>query len=134
MVVVDTNVLGYLLLEGEQTPYARALLEQDGDWRSESFVMVEMTNVLATVMRVRRMSFKDAVVVLANAQVVMQPGLEDADHAQVLELAAHKKISAYDARFVVIARDLGTRLVTEDAKLRRAAPDLTQSIAEALAA
>jgi predicted nucleic acid-binding protein len=134
MVVVDTNVLGYLLLEGEQTPYARALLEQDGDWRSESFVMVEMTNVLATVMRARGMPLRDATNVLANAQLVIQPGLEVADNAQVLELAARRKISAYDARFVAIARDLGTRLVTEDAKLRRAAPDLTQSIAEALAA
>jgi predicted nucleic acid-binding protein len=133
MVVVDTNVLGYLLLEGEQTPHARALLAQDADWRSESFVMVEMTNVLATVMRARGMPLRDATNVLANAQIVIQPGLEVADHAQVLELAARRKISAYDARFVVIARDLGTRLVTEDAKLRRAAPELTQSIAEALA-
>ena len=133
MVVVDTNVLGYLLLEGEQTPHARALLAQDADWRSESFVMVEMTNVLA-VMRVRGMPLRDATIVLANAQIVIQPGLEVADHAQVLELAARRKISACDARFVAIARDLGTRLVTEDAKLRRAAPELTQSIAEALAA
>jgi predicted nucleic acid-binding protein len=133
VVVVDTNVLGYLLLEGEYTPYARALLEQDGDWRSESFVMIEMTNVLATVMRVRGMSLKNAAGVLASAHTVIQPGLEVADHGQVLELAAYRKISAYDARFVVIARDLGTRLVTEDVKLRRAAPDLTQSIAEALA-
>lgn len=134
MVVVDTNVLGYLLLEGEQTPYARALLAQDGDWRSESFVMVEMTNVLVTVMRARGMPLRDAINVLANAHIVIQPGLEVADHAQVLELAAHRTISAYDARFIVIARDLGTRLVTEDVKLRRAAPDMTQSIAEALVA
>ena len=43
-------------------------------------------------------------------------------------------VSAYDARFLVAARELGVKLVTEDEKLRRAAPELTQSLEEALAA
>jgi predicted nucleic acid-binding protein len=134
MVAIDTNVLAYLFLSGAHTPYARALLEQDPDWHSEAFMMFEMANVLATTMRVRGMSLPDATTVLVNAQVVIEPGLHVANHAQVLELAAKKKLTAYDARFLVVARELGVRLVTEDAKLRRAAPQLTQSIAEALAA
>jgi hypothetical protein len=36
------------------------------------------------------------------------------------------------ARYLVVARDLGLRLVTEDARLREAAPDLTQALADAL--
>jgi predicted nucleic acid-binding protein len=134
MLVIDTNVLGYLFLSGEQTRYARALLEQDPDWRSEAFVITEMTNVLATTMRVRGLSLRDATTVLANAQAVIEAGLNVASHVQVLEVAARKKVTAYDARFLVVASDLGVRLVTEDLKLRRAAPELTQSIAEALAA
>jgi predicted nucleic acid-binding protein len=43
-------------------------------------------------------------------------------------------VSAYDARFLAVADTLGTKLVTEDAKLRAAAPDLTRSLAQALAA
>jgi predicted nucleic acid-binding protein len=42
-------------------------------------------------------------------------------------------VTAYDARFLALAHRLGTRLVTEDAKLRSAAPALTLSLAEALA-
>jgi predicted nucleic acid-binding protein len=42
-------------------------------------------------------------------------------------------VTAYDARFLALAHRLGIRLVTQDAKLRSAAPALTQSLAEALA-
>ena len=51
-----------------------------------------------------------------------------------LQAALEFGISAYDARFVSAARELGVRLVTEDARLRRAAPALTQTIAQALEA
>jgi len=42
-------------------------------------------------------------------------------------------LSAYDARFIALARAFGQKLVTEDARLRKACPDDTLSIAEALA-
>ena len=50
-----------------------------------------------------------------------------------LALAAEFGVSAYDARFLGAAQRLGARLVTEDARLRAAAPALTCSLAEALA-
>lgn len=48
MVVVDCNVVVHLLLEGEETPRARALLGRDADWHSEALLMFEFVNVLAT--------------------------------------------------------------------------------------
>ena len=132
MVAVDSNILVYLLLGAEHTPRARALLEFDADWHSDAFVLVELTNALATAMRVRNLPLARAAAALAKAAGVIEPGLHMAGHADVLALAAHLRISAYDARFLVVARDLGLRLVTEDTKLRKAAPMLTQSLAEAL--
>ena len=131
MVAVDCNILVYLLLSAEHTPRARALLEIDPDWHSDAFVLVELTNALATAMRVRGLPLPQAAAALAKAEGVLASGLHMAGHADVLALAAQFKISAYDARFLVVARDLGVRLVTEDAKLRKAAPALTQSLAEA---
>lgn len=132
MVVVDCNVLAYLLLDGAQTPRARALLGIDADWHSEGFVMVELANILATAIRAHRMSMNQAVAALTQARGVMEPGLHGADHFQALELASHYKVSAYDARYLVVARDLEVKLVTEDAELRQAAPGLTQSLADAV--
>jgi predicted nucleic acid-binding protein len=132
MIAVDCNVIAYLLLDGVQTPRARALLGIDADWRSEAFVLIELANVLAAAMRAHRMSMNQAVAVLTQAHAVMEPGLHGADHFQALELASRYKVSAYDARYLVVARDLEVKLVTEDAKLRQAAPALTQSLADAV--
>jgi len=54
-------------------------------------------------------------------------------HRAALDTALRYRVTAYDARFLAVAQQLGTRLVTEDAKLRSAAPALTQSLVEALA-
>jgi predicted nucleic acid-binding protein len=132
MIAVDTNILVYLLLNVEHTPRARALLEFDPDWHSDAFVLVELTNALATAMRARGLALPQAAAALAKAEGVFESGLHMAGHADVLALAAQLRISAYDARFLVVARELDVRLVTEDAKLRRAAPTFTQSLAEAL--
>ena len=134
MIVVDSNVLAYLLIDNRQTPDARALLVRDPDWHSDSFALVELTNVLATAMRVRQLDLPKATRALADAQSVIESGLHAVTPADALAVAVGFGISAYDARYVAVARDLGARLVTEDARLRKAAPALTQSLAEALAA
>lgn len=132
MIVIDCNVLAHLLFDADQTPRARSLLQQDADWHSEALVLVEFANVLATAMRVRGMPMKDASIALTQAQGVVEPGLHGAGHHETLALAAQFRVSAYDARYLVVARDLGAKLVTEDAKLRAAAPKLTQSLAAAV--
>ena len=132
MIAIDCNILAQLLFDADQTPRARALLQHDADWHTEALILVEFTNVLATAMRVRGMTMKDASIALTQAQGVVEPGLHAANHHEALALAAQFRVSAYDARYLVVARDLGVRLVTEDAQLRAAAPRLTQSLAAAV--
>jgi predicted nucleic acid-binding protein len=133
MQVVDTNIIVYLLLQGDRTTAARALLAKDPDWRSDSFVLVEFCNVLATMVRSRLLAAGRARDALSKAEQVIEPGLHPAAHGRSLATAEEFGVSVCDARFLVVAQVLGTRLVTEDAKLRRAAPALTQSLEEALA-
>ena len=132
MLAVDTNVLAYLLLEGDRTADAQALYAADADWRSEGFLLVEFSNVLATYRRRGALPGDAAVELLDTAQRVVS-GLVNLPHARALALAAEYGVSAYDARFLGAAQALGTKLVTEDTKLRVAAPQLTRSIAQALA-
>lgn len=132
MVVVDTNVLAYLLIEGPQTVHARTLFSQDADWRSEPLILIELTNILATLQRVQGLPMAQALSALETGRRIVEPGLHDAEHAEVLALASRYGVSAYDARFLAVAQDLQTVLVTEDAKLRKAAPRLTCSLVEAL--
>ena len=71
---------------------------------------------------------------LAKAFALFDGKLGRIPHASVLAIATRHRVSAYDARFLSLADQLGSRLITEDARLRAAAPALTQSLAEALAA
>lgn len=131
MVVIDTNVLAYLLIEGDRTADAQALYAGDADWRSEGFVLVEFSNILATYVRAGNLDRGAAGNLLASAERILS-GSVNLPHSRALELAAEFGVSAYDARFLGAARGLGAKLVTEDGKLRRAAPALTQSLAQAL--
>ena len=71
---------------------------------------------------------------LAKAAALFDGKLGRIPHPSVLAIATRHRVSAYDARFLSLADQLGSRLITEDARLRAAAPALTQSLAEALAA
>jgi predicted nucleic acid-binding protein len=134
LILVDTNILAFMMLEGPHTAAARTLQDSDDDWRSESYALIEFTNVLATTMRVRGLSLAKAQATYSVIRDLIEPGLIVVDHTDSLTLAGKYSISAYDARFLVAARELGVKLTTEDARLRKAAPALTQSLAEALAA
>jgi predicted nucleic acid-binding protein len=133
VLIVDTNVVAYLLIEGDYTAAARSLHRRDDDWRSEAFIMVEFANVLTASIAARRMDLVLAQRFLAAATSLLQGRLTSIPHDSVLALAVQHGVTAYDARFLALAHQLDSRLVTEDAKLRAAAPKLTQSLAEALA-
>lgn len=133
MLVVDTNVVASLLLKGPLSEQAIALYQADPDWRSEAFLMTELANVLATQIKLRGLPVVDALALLSRADALMADGLVEIPHGAALTLAAQLGVSAYDARYLVVTQRLQARLVTEDAKLRSKAPDLTCSIADALA-
>ena len=134
MLLVDTNVVAYLLIEGDYTEAAQELHIRDSDWRSEAFLLVEFTNVLVSSIARKRMTLSMAEDFLAKVVALFDGKLGRIPHASVLAIATRHRVSAYDARFLSLADQLGSRLITEDARLRAAAPALTQSLAEALAA
>jgi predicted nucleic acid-binding protein len=130
MIVIDTNILAYLLIEGDRTIDAQALFKKDAEWRSDGFVLIEFSNILATYQRLGALSRSTAEALLANAEQIVS-GLLNVPHGRALKLAVDFGVSVYDARFLGAAQSLGTRLITEDTKLRAAAPALTRSLAEA---
>jgi predicted nucleic acid-binding protein len=131
VVVVDTNILAYLLIEGDRTRDAQALWALDPDWRSEAFVLVEFSNILATYQRIGALTRGQAQALLAEAETRVR-GLVHLPHSRALRVAEQFAVSAYDARFLGATQTLGAGLVTEDARLRAAAPAITMSLADAL--
>ncbi len=67
MLLIDTNIVAYLLIDGDHSGAAQALRRSDPDWRSEAFLLVEFTNVLAACMATKRMTLPMAQRFLAKA-------------------------------------------------------------------
>ena len=133
MILVDTNIIAPLYVWSARSQAAGELFTRDAIWRTEPLALIELSNVLLTYQRARYISAATARDCLNRAAAFLQPYLFRVSHQAALDVALRHGTTAYDARFLALADQIGSRLVTEDARLRAAAPGLTQSLAEALA-
>ena len=130
MIVVDTNLVAYLLIPGEHTDSARGALARDPEWAAPLLLRSELRNVLALYLRQGHLDLDDAIAV-QHAGEAMVAGREYAiDSSVVLGLVAGSGLSAYDCEFVALARALDRPLVTADKRLRKAFPETTVPLAE----
>ena len=130
MIVVDSNVVAYLFLPGEHTARAEALLGKEPDWAAPVLWRSEFRNILAGYLRRGTLDFTQATVLQAAAEALLAGREFEVDSIAVLELVRDSNCSAYDCEFVALARKLGVRLVTMDAKLIRAFPEDAVSLGE----
>ena len=133
MVLVDTNVIAPLYVRSARTDAVEELFARDAVWRTEPLALIELSNMLITYERARYITAATARDCLSRAAAFLQPQLFRVSHQAALDAALRYGTTAYDARFLALAQQLGHRLVTEDARLRAAAPRLTQSLTQALA-
>ncbi|HEY4283957.1 MAG TPA: type II toxin-antitoxin system VapC family toxin [Chthoniobacterales bacterium] len=133
MILVDTNIIAPLYVRSARSDAVTELFARDAVWRTEPLALIELSNVLITYERARYITAATARDCINRAAAFLQPRLFRVSHQAALDAALRYGTTAYDARFLALAHQLGSRLVTDDARLRGAAPALTQSLAEALA-
>jgi predicted nucleic acid-binding protein len=122
MIVVDTNVLGYLFLASDRSPQAEQALRQDPDWAAPLLWRSEFRNVLAHYLRRELLSLYEAQAIMDAATDLMRGREYEALSHRVLSLAAASTCSAYDCEFVALAQDLGVPLVTVDRQILQQFP------------
>ena len=132
MIVVDTNVVAYAVIPGERTADALVLMERDPDWIAPTLWRRELRNVLATLMRVRRLPLTKALSAVHAAEQIVTEATIEPTSEQCLRLAARGRVSAWDAEFVFVAESLGLPLVTADKRLARAFPGRVVPLADAI--
>jgi predicted nucleic acid-binding protein len=133
MLVIDTNIIAPLYVQSARTDAVTKLFAQHQIWRTEPLALIEPSNVLITYERARYITAATARDCFGRAAAFLQPNLFRVSHQAVLDAALRYGTTACDARFLALADQLVSRLVTEDMKLRAAAPALTLSLSEALA-
>lgn len=126
MIVVDTNVIIYLLLNSDLTDLAVEVRRTDRHWEAPILWRSEMRNVLMGYIRRGSLTMSDAITLseMADSRI----GSRQVDGARVIELAAGSGCTAYDCEFVSLAERLGVPLVTTDKKLLTAFPDIAVSM------
>ncbi|MBI5230926.1 MAG: type II toxin-antitoxin system VapC family toxin [Coriobacteriales bacterium] len=122
MIVVDTNVVAYLLIGGEKTPVVRDVVSRDAEWAAPILWRSEFRNVVATYLRRGELALSDAVALVAEAEALLRGREFLVTSDSVLDLAADTSCSAYDCEFVALARQLGVPFVTSDRRLLDAFP------------
>ena len=130
MIVVDTNVIAYLLLPGKHTSAARAAYERDPAWTAPLLWRSEFRSVLATSIHQGHMTLDDAVEVMDVATELMEGREYTVESADVLNLASSSSCSAYDCEFVALAQELGVRLVTADRRISTSFGDVSLALAD----
>jgi predicted nucleic acid-binding protein len=127
VIVVDTNVLVYLLLPGGQGAVAEQVLERDPRWAAPLLLRSEFRSVLAGWLRRGALSLDKAVSTAMDAEEYVRGREYSVPARDVLELAARSSCTAYDCEFVALARNLRTRLVTSDRQVLAAFPETAVS-------
>ncbi len=126
MIVADTNLVTYGVIEGDRTEAAGRVRQRDGDWVAPPLWASEFLNVLVTHVRSGKLTVEQARAVWATGRALVREVETDRPHA--LELATTRGLSGYDAEFVALAERLGIRLVTDDRRVLAACPDVAVSL------
>ena len=72
MIVVDTNLIAYLLISGERTQQAEAAKRQAPEWAAPLLWRSEFRNLLALYIRQEIFALDHAINLLRNAEEIMQ--------------------------------------------------------------
>lgn len=132
MIVVDTNVIGYLFLSGERSDQAEQVLVKDPHWAAPLLWKSELRNVLATYVNRAVISLEDAIGIISEAERLMKDSEYEIVSDQILRLAEQSGCSAYDCEFVALAMVLNVPLVTVDKKVLAQFPAISIDLNEFL--
>jgi len=122
LIVVDTNVVAYLLLPGPQTQLAEALRRHDRQWAVPPLWRSEFRNVLTQHVRRDLLDLTAALALMHKAEGLLAAHEQPVASQQVLHLVTISSCSSYDCEFVAAAQQLEVPLITEDRAILKAFP------------
>lgn len=128
MIVVDTNVIAYLLLGGEKTPRARSIFERDSKWAAPLLWRSEFRSVLAMFIRRGKLTPEKAMEFMTEAEILLQGEEYQVDSGRIMKLIDSSKCSAYDCEFIALAQHLDIPLITSDKQILDEFSDTAVSI------
>ena len=133
MIVVDTNIIGYLYLTSEYSAQAEALYRKAPAWAAPLLWLSELRNVLAYYLRRQLLRLSDATRIMGAATNLVAGREFQVPTLPVLELVTKCACSAYDCEFVALALALKSPLVTVNRQILEQFPAVAIGLEEYLA-
>jgi predicted nucleic acid-binding protein len=127
MIVVDTNVVCYLLIRGEHSDRAQRLFDADSDWVAPRLLFEELLNVLVTYERKSLLADRQIMMIVEEALELIGDSLFELPPERVLAVARRTGLSGYDSQFVALAEDLDVELVTWDRQIIERCPTVART-------
>ena len=124
MIVADANLIAYLVLPGERTEQAEAVLLKDPVWVVPVLWASELRSVMSHYVRTGDLTVSQGSSAMNRAASVVDGREAPVDSRQVLELAHRSGCSSYDCEYVALAISLDVRLVTSDRAVLRGFPQV----------
>jgi predicted nucleic acid-binding protein len=131
LIVVDTNVVAYLLLPGPQTQLAEALRRHDRQWAVPPLWRSEFRNVLTQHVRRDLLDLTAALALMHKAEGLLAAHEQPVASQQVLHLVSISSCSSYDCEFVAAAHHLEVPLITADRAILKAFPTIAKPLHQA---
>jgi predicted nucleic acid-binding protein len=128
MIVVDTNIIGYLFLTSERSSQVEDALLKDPNWVAPLLWRSEFRNVLAFYIRKKILTLEDANRIMDEATSLMLGHEYEIASLRVLSLVANSTCSVYDCEFVALAQDLRIPVVTVDKQILEQFPNQAISL------
>jgi len=123
VIVADANLLAYLVMPGERTEDAEAVLSKDAMWAAPVLWRSELRSVAHKYVVRGDITITRALAVLEQAEAVVGGREGQVESRVVLDLASRSKCSTYDCEYVALAKALGVPLITVDGAILRAFPE-----------
>ena len=124
MIVVDTNIIAYLLISGDRSDDVDRLYQKDSRWIAPRLWIDEFLNVLATYERVGKLAPEEVNPILDDGLTLMDGSTYEIPPDRVLSVARRTSCSAYDSQYIALAEDRGLKLYTCDGRIVAACPSI----------
>lgn len=123
MIIVDARTIASLLLPDERATLAQSAYSRDPAWASTPLWRTEFRHILIGYLEKKLVSIERAEQIIELAETRMQPRQYQVVSRHVIDIVMESGLSAGQAEYVALARELNLTLVSVDSTIIQAYPD-----------